>query len=198
MEQAIRSITKGKAAGVDNIPVELFTHGGEEMLTVMTKLYQQICKTQEWPEMWSTSLIITIPKKGDLKKCENYRTISIICHASKILLRIISNLMNRMNPQAEEILIEEQAGFRKKRNTREHILNSRILTEKHIETDLKLYHNFIDYKKAFDRVWHEGLWNVMRQFNIEERVICFIDSLYKNEQSAVIINGVTGNSSKRQ
>ena len=85
--------------------------------------------------MWSTSLIITIPKKGDLKKCENYRTISIICHASKILLRII---INRMNPQAEEILAEEHTVFRKNRNTREHILNSRILAEKHIEHDLKL------------------------------------------------------------
>ena len=64
-----------------------------------------------------------------------------------------------MNPQAEEILAEE---FRKKRNTREHILNSRILAEKYIEHVLKLYHNFIDYKKSFDRVWNEGLWNVMR------------------------------------
>ena len=52
-----------------------------------------------------------------------------------------------MNPQAEDILAEEQAGFRKKRNTREHILNRRILAEKHMEHDLKLYHNFIDYKK---------------------------------------------------
>ena len=94
--------------------------------------------------MLSKSLIITIPKKGDLKKCENYRTISLICHASKILPRII---INRMNPQAEEILEEEQKGFRKKRNTREHILNSRILAEIHIEHDLKLYHNYIDYKK---------------------------------------------------
>ena len=111
----------------------------------MTTLCQQIWKTQELPEMWSKSLIITIPKKGDLKKYENYRTISIICHASKILLRII---INRMNPQSEEILAEDQAGFRKKRNTRGQILNSRILAEKHIEHDLKLYHNFIDYKKS--------------------------------------------------
>ena len=111
MEQAIRSIQKVKAAGVDNIPGELFTHCREEMLTVMTTLCQHIWKTHEWPDIWSKSLIITIPKKGDLKKCENYRTISLICHVSKILLRIINN---RMNPQAEDILAEEQAGFSKK------------------------------------------------------------------------------------
>ena len=89
VEQAIRSIQKGKSAGVDNIPGELFTHGGEDMLTVMTTLRQQIWKTHEWQEMWSKCLIITIPKKGDMKKCEYYRTISIICHSSNILLRII-------------------------------------------------------------------------------------------------------------
>ena len=66
-----------------------------------------------------------------------------------------------MNLQAEDILAEEQAGFRKKRNTQYHILNSRILAEKHIEHDLKLYNKFIDYKKAFGRVWHKGLRNVM-------------------------------------
>ena len=65
----------------------------------MTKLCQQIWKTQEWPEMLSKSLIITIPKKGDLKKCANYRKISLICHARNIILRII---INRMNPQSEE------------------------------------------------------------------------------------------------
>ena len=110
----------------------------------MTTLGQQIWNMQEWPEMWSKSLIITIPKKGDMKKCDNYRIISLICHASKILLRII---INRINSQAEEILAEEQAGFRKNRNIRKHILNIRILAEKYIEHDLKLYHNFIYYKK---------------------------------------------------
>ena len=73
VRQAILNIKNVKTAGVYNIPGELFTHSEEEMLTVMTTLCQQIWKTQEWPEMWSTSLIITIPKKGNLKKCENYR-----------------------------------------------------------------------------------------------------------------------------
>ena len=54
------------------------------MLTVMTKLCQQIWKTKEWPEMWSKSLIITIPKKGDLKVCANYRTISLLGESNRI------------------------------------------------------------------------------------------------------------------
>ena len=64
---------------------------------------------------------LPIPKKVDLKKCSNYRTISLISHISKILLRII---LNRLIPQVEDILAEEQAGFRINQSTTEHILTA--------------------------------------------------------------------------
>ena len=83
----------------------------------------------EWPDLWTQSIIIPIPKKGNLKKCENYRTGSLISHASNILLRIILNLLN---PMVESILAEEKVGFRKKRSTTEQILNCKIMGEKHI------------------------------------------------------------------
>ena len=75
------------------------------------------------------------------------------------MLRII---LNRLNPIAENIQAEEKAGFRKKRITIEQILNCRIMTDKHIEHGRILYHNFDDFKNAFDRVWHEGLRKLMR------------------------------------
>ena len=108
---------------------------------IITKLCQKVWSTNQWPDVWSTSLIISIPKKGDFKKCSNYRTISLISHTSKILLRII---LNRLIPQAEDILAEEQAGFIKNRSTTEHILNCRLIMEKHIDQQRQVYHNFID------------------------------------------------------
>ena len=92
------------------------------------------------------------------------------------MLRII---LNRPNPIAEIILAEEQAGFRKKRSTIEHILNCRIMDEKHIEHRRKLYHTFVDFKNAFDQVWHEGLLKVIIPFNIDEYIIVIIENLYK-------------------
>ena len=92
--------------------------------------------------------------QGDLKKISKYRTISLISHTSKILLMII---LTRLIPQAEDILSEEQAVFRKNRSTTEQILNCRLIMEKHIDQQRQVYHNFIDYKKAFHRVWHGGL-----------------------------------------
>ena len=82
-------------------------------------------------------------------------TISLIIHPSKVMLKII---LNRLKPQAEKIIAEEQAGFRAGRSTTEQIFNLRMLCEKYLQHQQDLYHVFIDFKKAFDRVWHAALW----------------------------------------
>ncbi|KAL8597812.1 hypothetical protein ACOMHN_004927 [Nucella lapillus] len=59
-----------------------------------------------------------------------------------------------LRPQAEDIIVEEQAGFRKGRSTTEQIFNLRTICEKHLQHQRQIYHVFIDFKKALDRVWH--------------------------------------------
>ena len=151
VEIAVASLKKGKSAGVDNIPAELVQAGGETMIDVLTEICNGIWRTGEWPSPWTQSLIITLPKKGNLQLCQNYRTISLISHSSKVMLKVI---LNRLKPQAEEIIAEEQAGFRAGRSTTEQIFNLRILCEKYLQHQQNLYHVLIDFKKALDRVWH--------------------------------------------
>ena len=129
------------------------------------------------------------PQKGNLQLCQNYRTISLISYPSKVMLKII---LNRLQPQAEEIIAEEQAGFRAGRSTTEQIFNLRILCEKCLQHQQNLYHVFKDFKKVFDRVWHEALWATMRKYNINASVIRAIENLYDKAQSAVLFNGSTG------
>ena len=154
VEIAVASLKKGKSAGDDNIPAELVQAGGETMIDVLTEICNRIWRTGEWPTPWTQSLIITLPKKGNLQLCQNYRTISLISHSSKVMLKVI---LNRLKPQAEEIIAEEQTGFRAGRSTTEQIFNLRILCEKYLQHQQNLYHVFIDFKKAFDRVWHAAL-----------------------------------------
>ena len=124
VEIAVASLKKGESAGVDNIPAELVQAGGETMIDVLTEICNRIWRTGEWPTPWTQSLISTLPKKGNLQLCQNYRTISLISHSSKVMLKVI---LNRLNPKAEEIIAEEQAGFRAGRSTTEQIFNLRIL-----------------------------------------------------------------------
>ena len=72
VEAAIQSLKKGKSAGVDNIPAELVQAGGEDVITVLTKICDKIWQTGEWPTPWTQSFVITLPKKGNLQQCQNY------------------------------------------------------------------------------------------------------------------------------
>ena len=147
VEAAVRSLKKGKSAGVDNIPAELIQAGGEAAINTLHTICKKIWQTGNWPTPWTQSLVITLPKKGNLQQCQNYRTISLICHPSKVMLKI---LLNRLKPQAEAIIAEEQAGFRAGRSTTEQIFNLRILCERYLQHQQDLYHVFIDFKTAFD------------------------------------------------
>ena len=189
MKAAVKALNTGKSAGVDNIPAELVQAGGEAMIDILTAICNKIWNIGEWPTTWTQSLVITPPKKGNLQLCQNYTTISLISHPSKVMLKII---LNSLQPQAEEIIAEEQAGFRAGRSTTEQIFNCRILCEKYLQHQQNLYHVLIDFKKALDRVWHKVLWATMRKYNINASIIRAIENLYDKAQSAVLFNGSTG------
>ena len=78
-----------KASGGDEIPVELFQILKDDAVKVLHSIYQQIWKTQQWPQDWERSVFIPIPKKGNTKECSNYYTIALISHTSKIMLKIL-------------------------------------------------------------------------------------------------------------
>ena len=138
---------------------------------------------------WTQSLIITLPKKGNLQLCQNYRTISLISHSSKVMLKVTLNWLKR---QAEEIIAEEQTGFRAGRSTKEQIFNLRLPCEKHLQHPQNLYYFFIHFKKAFDRVGHAALWATMRKYNISANLVSTIEQLYDKVTSAVQMNGSIG------
>ena len=86
---ALGSITRNKASGGDGIPVELFQILKYDAVKVLHSLCQQIWKTQQWPQDWKSSVFIPIPKKGNAKEGSNCRTIALISHVSKVMLKIL-------------------------------------------------------------------------------------------------------------
>ena len=85
-----------KASGSDGIPVELFQTLKDDALKVLHSIWQQILKTQQWPQDWKRSVFIPIPKKGNAKECSNYPTIALISHTSKVMLKILQARLKRM------------------------------------------------------------------------------------------------------
>ena len=105
------------------------------------------------------------------------------------MLRVIHN---RLKAKAEELLAEEQADFRPGRSTVGQIFNSRVIMEKLLQHQRDLFHNCLDSKKVFDRVWQAGLWQVLRGLNIDEGLVQAIQALYENSSCAVLLNSQLG------
>lgn len=148
-EETGRNLKNGKSVGVDNMPPELIKNGGK--ITIDVFFFCFICNL-----VW------------------NYRTISLIGHPSKVLLRVIDN---RIKHKAERILYEKQDGFRNGRNTVEKTGNVRIPGEKYWFYPLELHRNFIDFKKAFSRVFISAVWLVM---------IKIIEALYSSSSDGAL------------
>ena len=146
---------------MDNIPSELLRNGGEATTTVLAAICQKICEMKEWMKEWTQSLDKTFT--GERQQCQNYCVISLISHSGKIMLRVI---LNRLKAKAEELLTEQQPGFRPGRSAAAQIFKSRVIIGKHLQHQCVLFHDFIDFKIVFDRVWHASLRQVPRSLNI--------------------------------
>ena len=105
---ALGSITTNKASGCDGIPIELFQILKDEAVKVLHSICQQIWKTQQWTQDWKRSVFIPVPKKGNAKECSNYRTIALISHASKVLLKIFQAILQQyVNFQMLKLVLEK-------------------------------------------------------------------------------------------
>ena len=136
-----------KASGGDGILAELFQILKDDAMKMLHSICQQIWKTQQWLQNWKRSVFIPTPKKGNAKECSNYRTIALISHASKVMLKILqARLQQYMNHELPEV----QAAFRKGRGTRDQVANTCWIITKAKEFQKNICFCLTDYTKAFD------------------------------------------------
>ena len=177
--QAIDKQKKGKSAGLDEISPELIKLTKPQIIKYLHKLFQKLYDTSTYPKEWAKSIIIPIHKKGSKLILDNYRGISLLSVTSKLFTSIIYNrlytwLENNMK------ICEEQAGFRRHFSTVDHIytLYSMVNNRLHGQKKGKLYVAFIDFKKAFDTVNRNVLWECMKEEGISTKMIKMIKGIY--------------------
>ena len=122
-----------------------------------------------------------MPKNGNAKECSNYRTIALISHASKVMLKILqARLQQYVNCE-----LPVQDGFRKGRGTRDQIANIRWIIKKAREFQKNIYFCFIDYAKALDCVDHNNLWKILKEMGIPDHLTCLLRNLYVSQEATV-------------
>ncbi|KAG1671332.1 Craniofacial development protein 2 [Nymphon striatum] len=148
VEKAIKSMKNGKATGPDHISAETLKALDENNIDILTNLCRVIYNNGQIPPEMKQSIFITLPKKHKTQNCSEHRTISLMSHVTKLLLKIIlQRITNKINQEVSRL----QSGFRSGSGTREGIFNLRNIYERSLEVQKDVYICFIDYRKAFDR-----------------------------------------------
>ena len=179
---ALGRITANKVSGCDGTPIELFQILKNGTVKVLHSICQQIWKTQQWPQDWKKSVSIPVPKKGNAKECLNYHTIALISYSSKVMLKILQvSLQQYVNCELPDV----QAGFRKRRGTRDQIANICWIIKKAREFQENIYFCFIDCAKAFDCVDHNKLWEILKEMGMPDHLICLLRNLYADQEATV-------------
>ena len=183
---AIKTMKTGKATGQDNIPVEIIVTLEDLGIDMVTKLLNSIYDSGVIPNDLLKSIFIALPKSSGATECEMHRTISLMSHCTKILLRVI---LRRMRKSLRPEISRAQFGFVPDKGTRNAIFTLSMLMERCIEVQKDLYICFIDYSKAFDKVKHNELFNILEELDIDGKDLRIIRNLYWNQSAAVRIDG---------
>lgn len=185
---AINCLKNNKSPGNDGIPAEVFKTANSLLAPHLHNIFLNIWEKAEVPSDFKDALIVTIFKKGDKSVCGNYRGISLLSTAGKVLAVI---LLKRLVPIAEEILPETQHGFRPGRGTIDMIFVARQLLEKSKEHRVPLHLIFFDLEKAFDSICRETLWRILAKFGLPSRFISIVRALHDGMTGQVLYRGTT-------
>jgi sorting nexin-29 len=185
---AISGLKNNKAPGLDNLPAELFKTGCEELISMLHQLIVRVWSEERLPDEWMVGVICPIHKKGCKMTCNNYRGISLLPSAYKVLSKILSS---RLEPFTEDFLSEYQAGFRRQRSTSDQLFSIRQIVQKSYEMNVETLHLFVDFRAAYDSIDREGLWNIMAESQFPHKLIRLLKATLARVMCCVKVQDTT-------
>lgn len=184
---SINNLKKDKTTGPDGICGDLLKLMKEDHLDILTDLFNYVYDTGNIPDEWLISAFIPIPKKPTARKCEEYRTISLMSHVVKVFLKIVHG---RLYPKLEQYISDTQFGFRNGVGTREALFSLNVLVQRSRDVGCDVFSCFIDFEKAFDRVNHQKLIEILQEHQIDDKDLRIISNLYWNQKAFVQVEGM--------
>lgn len=182
--KALNALKMGKAIGMDSISNELLKYGCNSISNTLQDLFNAILKSGIYPDIWSISYIKPIYKAGSRSQPDNYRGISISSCVAKLYSMILNNRLQTILKD-QEIIKEEQIGFKEGARTSDHIFVLKTAVDSYIKKRRCVYSCFIDLKKAFDSVWREAMFDKMAKLKLGETFLTAVKAMYNNVRCCV-------------
>lgn len=186
VQEAIEKLTNYTGTGDDGISAEILKYGGEYAIDAVWLLFERFFDTEQVAQEPFRGVIIPIHKAGDKLLPDNYRGITLLSVVGKVYAAVLQTRLSKWY-EGKNLFAEEQCGFRPGRGTRDQIFTlSEVITAR---APHRTYCCFIDIKKAFDRVWRDGLWKQLWEGGVKGKLWRVIRSLYKKVESKVMVDG---------
>ena len=187
INEGLKRLKDAKATGSDSILNEMLKQSDTVILPYLTKLFQYLFTKGTFPNLWSTSIIVPIHKKGDPEICDNYRPISLTSLVSKLYTNILNNRFS-LFLDYNDLIATEQAGYREGFSPTDHIFTLYAMVKKQFTKDRKLYAAFVDYKACFDSIHREALFTVLGRNGLDGKLFYAIKSIYSDVLACVKTN----------
>ena len=182
IQKALKSMKDGKATGPDELPAEALKALDEDNIEIITSLCSIIYNSGMIPTEMKHSVFMTLPKKPKAMICTEFRTIRLMSHVTKLLLKIIQQRMaNKIDKEVSRL----KSGFRPGTGTREGIFNLRTICERATDVRKDVYICFTDYTKAFDQVKHVQMIECLSEIGIDDKDLQIIAKLYWEQYASV-------------
>ncbi|XP_073960723.1 uncharacterized protein [Choristoneura fumiferana] len=188
VQLALRQVKNRRSPGQDNIIPEMLKLGSADLWRAIALLFTNCILDGRVPSEWHNAVIILLHKKGDIRKLDNYRPISLLSHMYKLFTRVI---MNRLSKKLDDNQPREQAGFRSGFGTNDHLQTLKTVIEKCHEYNKPIIITFVDYEKAFDSVEAWAVEGALADCRVDERYIQLIKHLQQYATSSVCLHKLT-------
>ena len=182
VEAAIKEMKAGKAVGGDGVAAEALQALGDFAIDQLTSLFQQIYQSGNIIDEMCDSVFVALPKVEGTLECSKHRTLSIMSQITKILLRII---LKRIRTKLRTQISDQQFGFVPGKGTSNALFALRVLTENVLEVQKDIFVCFVDYEKAFDKVKHANLFNMLNEAGIDGKDMRLMRNLYWKQKATV-------------
>ena len=184
---AIHNMKTNIASGDDGIPPGVYKSFNERLIILLTRLFNHVLNTREYPSSWSTGIICPMHESGPTNDPTNYRGITLLNCTGKIFNAV---LKKRLTEWAErtEILPESQFGFRRNRRTTDCIFILNALIEQAKISKTNHFICFVDFRMAFDSVDHSSLWNRLISLGISQQMLQILQSMYTKAASRIKVS----------
>ena len=184
MRNGISKLKRNKSAGIDLLIPEIFIVSKDIISPLLCKLFNYMYDNCLYPDSWSRGIIVPVLKKGDIRNVNKYRGITLTSIFSKIFSHILDARL-RSYVEDNNYLNASQYGFRENKSTTYCIFILKSIIDSTVNAGKKLFCAFIDFRKAFDLVYRNGIWFKLLSCGVSSKYVNIIRKMYESVKVCV-------------